>query len=65
VAEVAIRALAEIMRRAARTDEVSPSGPGLRRFLLDLSEQHEQVMAMRRVYRRTKARLYNTVRNRR
>jgi hypothetical protein len=65
VAEVAVRALAEIMRRAARTDEASPSGPGLRRFLLDLSEQHEQVMAMRRVYRRTKARLYNTVRNRR
>ncbi len=58
VAEIALRAIAEIMRRAVRTNG-DRQAPALRRFLLDLSEQHEQVMAVRRIYWRTKARLHH------
>lgn len=63
VAEVAVRTLAEIMRRAARPVGLAPAA-NLRRRLVDLSEQHDQVMAMRRMYRRTKARLRNARRGR-
>ncbi|HEX3649044.1 MAG TPA: hypothetical protein VHV49_11495, partial [Pseudonocardiaceae bacterium] len=59
VAEVAVRTLAEIMRRAARPAGHPSAPPGLRRLLVDLSEQNDQVMAMRRMYRRTKARMRN------
>lgn len=59
VAEVAVRTLAELMRRAARPATVHPTVAGLRQRLVDLSEQHDQVMAMRRMYRMTKARLRN------
>lgn len=60
VAETAVRTLAEIMRRAARPAAGdAPIAPGLRRRLVDLSEQHDELMAMRRMYRRTKARLRN------
>jgi hypothetical protein len=58
VADLALRTLAEIMRKAART-EGDQQVPALKRYLLDLSQQHEQVMAMRRMYWRTKARLHH------
>lgn len=58
VAEVALQALADLLRSEARPAGVRP-GPAVKRFLLDLSEQHEQVMAMRRMYWRTKARLHH------
>jgi hypothetical protein len=61
VAEAAVRTLAEIMRRAARPERPQPVA-GLRRRLVDLSEQHDQVMAMRRMYRMTKTRLRNATR---
>jgi hypothetical protein len=64
VAEAAVHTLAEIMRRAARPAGGATPTASLRRRLLDLSEQHDQVMAMRRMYRRTKARLRNTRRGR-
>lgn len=58
VADAAVHALAEIVRRAARPETGERSGPGVKRFLLDLSGQHHQVMAMRRMYWRAKARLH-------
>lgn len=56
IADAAVRTLAEIVRRAARPPAES-AGRVLRRRLLDLSEQHEQVMAARKVYWRAKERL--------
>ena len=56
IAEVAVQALAEIVRRAAKVPTDGPA-QALRRFLFDLSEQHEQVMAVRKVYWRAKERL--------
>jgi hypothetical protein len=58
VADLALRTLAEIMRKAARP-EGDQQVPALKRYLLDLSQQHDQVMAMRRMYWRTKARLHH------
>jgi hypothetical protein len=60
VADLALRSLAEIMRRAARPDAGRQPRPGLRRYVQNLSEQHEQVMAVRRMYWRTRARLRHT-----
>jgi hypothetical protein len=59
VAEVALLALADLLRSEANPTVGGRPGPAVKRFLLDLSEQHEQVMAMRRMYWRTKARLHH------
>ncbi|HEX5404481.1 MAG TPA: hypothetical protein VFX16_19515 [Pseudonocardiaceae bacterium] len=63
IADIAVRAIAELMRRHTRPAEELVVG-GVRRRLVDLSEQHRQLMAMRRAYWRTRARLHNATRRR-
>jgi hypothetical protein len=63
IADIAVRALAELMRRSTRPAEELVER-GVRRRLVDLSEQHRHVMAMRRAYWRTRARLHNAARRR-
>ncbi|HEY3751191.1 MAG TPA: hypothetical protein VGL80_18530 [Pseudonocardiaceae bacterium] len=63
IADAAVRALAELMRRSTRPAEELVER-GVRRRLVDLSEQHRHVMAMRRAYWRTRARLHNAARRR-
>jgi hypothetical protein len=58
IADAAVHALAEIVRREAQCGTGTRSGPAVKRFFLDLSEQHHQVMAVRRAYWRARARLH-------